>query len=476
MKKLLFIILLLPLFTKATNYYFSASGNNSNSGTSTGSPWLSLSKMASALNAGTIHANDSIFFNRGDIFGGAITITTGAPDHIYIGAYGTGAKPTFVYSGAGSTPDSRLLMWLKGVQYYTFENILLTDTNHVNDKKTGALCGFAMYLGDSGSDSVYHIIVQNCDFSYVGMGVIWCGSFNKITHCTFTNFKNLNGGGSQSDYGATAVTIFGNDNEFSYNYVTGAWAQSLAFGYNGNVAEIFGNCSRNKILFNYCYDDGGISEFGGAGSDQANDNLYVGNIVIDCGAFAYFTGSQVQVNNFQVYNNVQVETVNSRFSGSNCGHGLPDSATISSGGVLNCDTRSFGYSSSSSSTVYVLQNNIFQLSSGMDVLQSGTGTKSPHDYNCYKLSNGSVLNGTANTHDITTSGTIFTTTTGNESTWNYHLATGSPCIGTGLNVSPWFLDVEGNPFTNNMGAYGIASPNKITFPVKINGTLYTNYH
>lgn len=442
-------------------YYFSDTGSDSNNGTSTSTPFLTLGKMQTILNNGTVKSNDIILFNRNDTFAGSVHVTTAANNSIYIGAYGTGIKPTLLYSGSGPTADSRYTFFFTGVSGYTFENLNFSDSNHVNDKKTPALCGFAMYLGDSGSDSVFNMMVRYCDFSYVGMGVVFCGSFNTVTHCNMSDFKDLNGGGSPSDYGATSLTVFGNDNELSYCNITGAWAQSLAFGYNGNLVELYGDCSRNKILYNYSYDNGGISEFGGNGSAVATDNIYVGNLVIDCGAFAYATTGQVQIGNFTVYNNVQIETVNSRFSGPNCGHGLPDSATIP---TINCDTRSFGYSSTPSATsVFILQNNIFQLSSGMDVCQ--TGSKTVHTYNAYKLSNGSVSNVTLTGTEFNTSATIFKSTTGNEAFWDYHLAPGSPCLGTGLTILAYPNDVEGNPFANNIGAFGNQRPtNQVIIP------------
>ncbi len=72
-------------------YYFSAAGNNSNSGTSSASPWLTLSKLTGlALKPG-----DQILLRRGDTFAGGITLlqsgTSSSP--IVIDAYGTGAKP-----------------------------------------------------------------------------------------------------------------------------------------------------------------------------------------------------------------------------------------------------------------------------------------------------------------------------------------------------------------------------------------------
>ena len=77
----------------ATTYYFSTSGNDANNGTSTATPWQTLSKFNSIITARV--AGDVILFKRGDTFYGSITInkagSSGNP--ITLGAYGTGANP-----------------------------------------------------------------------------------------------------------------------------------------------------------------------------------------------------------------------------------------------------------------------------------------------------------------------------------------------------------------------------------------------
>jgi hypothetical protein len=77
---------------RATTYYDSATGSDSNSGTDTGHPWLTISKV----NGATFSAGDSILFNRGNVwYGTALTVpssgSSGSP--ITFGAYGSGANP-----------------------------------------------------------------------------------------------------------------------------------------------------------------------------------------------------------------------------------------------------------------------------------------------------------------------------------------------------------------------------------------------
>lgn len=90
---LLFIIFLLfsSIVGNATIYYVSASGNDSNPGTSSGQPWKSLAKV----NNFSPKPGDQILFNRGDEWIGTITVSASGSsgNPVTYGAYGTGSKP-----------------------------------------------------------------------------------------------------------------------------------------------------------------------------------------------------------------------------------------------------------------------------------------------------------------------------------------------------------------------------------------------
>lgn len=97
MRNLLFIfILALNIKASATNYYFSSTGNDANSGISTSSPYKTITK----LNTLNLVAGDSVFFKCGDIFRGQINITASgnSTSSIVFTSYGNGAKP--IISGA----------------------------------------------------------------------------------------------------------------------------------------------------------------------------------------------------------------------------------------------------------------------------------------------------------------------------------------------------------------------------------------
>jgi len=77
----------------ATNYYISATGDDTADGLTTATPWLSIDKLNIVFSS--IPAGSNIYFNRGDTFYGSIIIsksgTSGSP--ITLSAYGTGEKP-----------------------------------------------------------------------------------------------------------------------------------------------------------------------------------------------------------------------------------------------------------------------------------------------------------------------------------------------------------------------------------------------
>ncbi len=89
-------LLLLFSFTKifATDYYISNSGNNINNGTSSSTPWQTLTRLSAALATGNIIvANDQVLFRKGDTFRGTINFNHWNNSGITFDSYGTGALP-----------------------------------------------------------------------------------------------------------------------------------------------------------------------------------------------------------------------------------------------------------------------------------------------------------------------------------------------------------------------------------------------
>jgi hypothetical protein len=81
------IFLLCFIAGKATNYYVdSTGGNDTNTGTSAAFAWQTLTKVNSA----TYASGDVIYFKRGNVFPGTITVNRNT---VSFGLYGTGAAP-----------------------------------------------------------------------------------------------------------------------------------------------------------------------------------------------------------------------------------------------------------------------------------------------------------------------------------------------------------------------------------------------
>lgn len=81
-----------------TTYYVSASGSDSNNGTSSGTPFQSLAKV----NSLALRAGDQVLFRRGDTFRGTLLVrrSGSATQPIVFDAYGSGSKPVI----SGSVP------------------------------------------------------------------------------------------------------------------------------------------------------------------------------------------------------------------------------------------------------------------------------------------------------------------------------------------------------------------------------------
>ena len=432
----------------ATNYYVSNTGSDANNGTSTATPWQTLSRVKTAGNNGTILAGDNIYFKKGDNFIGgmywstlfgntAVSGTAGNP--ITFSSYGTGAKPIFQV-----TPNANLgvsMLSFVGVNYITIDGFNITDLSFpLGDKVNKAYCGNGLELGSYNQIKSNNCIVKNCTFSNIGAPVVIIGNFNTVDSCSMTDLKNivntLGTAGQPNtfidDYGANGITITGNDNTVTHSYFSGNWASSYDFGYNGGAFEMFDSCSRNKFLYNTITDCGGVAEFGAAVVNAiATDNLYAYNKIINCGLINWcnLTGSYTtNVNNTQYFNNVIIENILSRFSGPNNGAGVTTNppATL----------QSFSYNGAPSTTVYNLKNNIFQLSSGINVLSTYAVPKTTHANNIYKLSNGGVTNFTPGASEVITSAILFANTTNTDATiWDFNMIAGSPGIGFGQSVS-----------------------------------------
>jgi hypothetical protein len=157
-------------------FYVSATGSDSNSGTSPGSPWQTVTKV----NGFTFLPGDRVLFNGGDNFSG-VTLTPGqsgtqaAP--ITFGSYGNGRATITM------TTNDAVFIWNKS--WITIQDLILVGSS--------AGTAFSAHLGidlfsDSGAKST-GIIVANCDASQYqhGLGIGAAATASGWSNVTVTN-------------------------------------------------------------------------------------------------------------------------------------------------------------------------------------------------------------------------------------------------------------------------------------------------
>lgn len=203
----------IPLTAKATDYYVSNSGNDSNNGTSTGTPFLTLAKAITTIN--TMSAGDNIYFNRGDEWDeAAATSNIGAScaaawDSCVIGYYGTGAKPMI-----HQAVDNGTLFYLNGVDGWTIENLQI----HCWTRGTDQTWPILSYLGGSSQGSHYikvdSVDFTNCSHGFYSQGADVAGAGQNVNMMVSNNtFTDIAAAGVFGDGGHFSV----DNNTFTRN-------------------------------------------------------------------------------------------------------------------------------------------------------------------------------------------------------------------------------------------------------------------
>lgn len=443
-------------------YYVSSSymGATSNGGQTT--PWKTISQVNSNMNI--FQPGDSILFKKGDTFTGRLNITKvgAAGNPITFGTYGSGAKPIFQQAGGEAIQVGAYNATLNG--YITIDGFNITDlTFDVNDKASKAPCEQGIRIGYYQDYKKRNIIIRNCNFSNIGGAVVINGNNCLVENCIITNMKNVESTysttfpGNDNDYGANPFTINGDDNIIQDNYISGGWAESEDYGWNGGAFEMFDSCSRNIIRRNTIVDCGGIAEFGAFADDATSvDNLFAYNKILNCGNLSWinFSGTfTITATNVQYFNNVIVETSVSRFSGAtianggNLGRGVVTPRVLAK---ISAEPDLLAFSSGSpATTIYNLKNNIFILQTGQKIARSSTvASKTSHTNNIYQFTNGSSTNYTLHGSELASNTPLFVSQVGtNPELWDLHLHNSSPAIDFGVNVSV-SPDLDGVTVTN----------------------------
>ncbi len=410
MKKILILLLTWPLLTNATNFYVSQGAPGTNSGT-LANPWNSWASVNQSL----LQPGDFLYVECGKKYtSGQITWSRSG---VTITSYGSGAKPLFW--GNGSTRP--YLFYFNNASNNVLKNIQIVDTTiSATDRSILSKIQRAITFDGNSNNN----IVDSCYFDRVGLAVYFNSGSNTFRNSEVTNGRmivNTDQGfqpGNDDDYGANAFVISSSGNTFTGNYVHDCWANSFDYNYDGGN-DLYcpsGTCGNNIISYNTFYDSNGVLEFTG----NSPGNIITYNKFIQCESNMYFQRAASYNYSGNVFaNNICIETTLGRLAEQRL---IGRSGTLAAGSLL----------------VY---NNIFNLSSGVDVASGDVGIT--HDNNIYKVSNGSVAGWTLTGSELSTSATLFTSTTGNPLTWNYYLSPSSPARNFGKSLG-YTRDFAGN--------------------------------
>lgn len=426
-KQIVFSLLIsvVGTFSYATNYYVDPSSTSATANGSINYPWKTITQV----NSGTalLSPGDTVFFKRGQVYSGRLTINrsgSSAAPIVYTN-YGTGELPEF----NNAVSD---IINIYNKQYIVIDGFKIIDRSiSETDHTVQAKISYAINVENSP-----YCTIKNCDISRVGVGISVTGSSN-YTNIIGNYMHNMRmvrntptSVNPDDDYGANPMVIGTSNNIISKNRFEECWALSYDYGYDGGAVEFFGaNMNNNKVIYNTAINCNGFIEIGSHVNGIAENNIIAYNKIINCGIIGvYQNGSTftVAVKNLQYYNNTIIETIKQYSKPSvlfwMAGTGTPGMVTV--------------------------KNNIFWLSSGVNVASSKFNSgQMIHTNNIYRMSTG-ILGMTLNSSEIlSNNASIFTNTTGDVANWNLQLPTGSLAINFGTTVGI-DKDFSGNSITD----------------------------
>jgi hypothetical protein len=426
-------------------------------GTSDGSinaPWKTLSTVSTNFRNKTIKPGDTVFFKRGEQFLTTDVLTLTASSGlstrpITFSAYGSGDKP--IITGPGSRKDHIIVV--RDCSYLVFDNLNFTDpTMDPTDRSIEANYVTGIRLEISRSSHQEGVVVKNCDFSLIGIGVtIQEGTrYNTVDNCVFTNLRLARNTPTtvnpDDDYGANAINIQSYNNVVTNCLASGCFAPSYDYGWDGGGVEFFSSgdpVENNFVAYNTFYDNNGSFEHGGGGSaprQPIRNNVFAYNKIINCGSLFYINNGgtfAIEASNLQFYNNVIIQTANKR-----------DQRDATPGSIMSSRVKS-----TIAGTV-VLKNNIFfSINGSVRVARPDRfdETNMTISNNVFTLQNGSTMNFPTSSTDIFSTGSYtpywVDTTDPNPLNWNLNPLANSILINSGVDVGQT-RDFAGNPVSN----------------------------
>lgn len=433
----------------ANNYYVDPLSNSNLSNGSLISPWKTIAQV----NSGTtkLYPGDTVFFRKNRTYTGRLYITRSGniSSPIVYTSYGEGNMPEFdnVYSN---------IININARQYIIIDGIKIIDKSiNPTDHTIEAKISYAININNSPNCTI-----RNCDISLVGIGInTTAGSDNTtITGNYIHNLRMVRNTpiaiNPNDDFGANPIVLGSSNNTISKNRLEECWAKSYDYGYDGGAIEFFGNnMNYNKIMYNTAINCNGFIEIGSSSNGIAQDNIIAYNKIINCGIIGVYQngkGFTTTIKNIQYYNNTIVET----------------SKKYSKPGAM------FWMAGTGSAGMVVLKNNIFWLSSGVNLAdEKFNAGQMIHLHNIYRMEKGIIGITIDKTERLSTKDLHFANTNEDPAVWDYSLLPNSTAIDIGINIG-YERDFNDNTIVSSPDAgileFNSTGSNLETKPLSVN--------
>lgn len=302
-----------PAPCSGTNYYVSNSGNNSNNGTSTSTPWQTIAKVNTGP-GGLFQGGNCINFNGAQTFTGNLTLASGGnvgtitpANPIVIQSYGTGRATLQATTGGG---DEDAAVRITDINSFTFRNLIVRPGSSpprwcvdINGSSGGVVTGIDVGGCTALTLAVGHysvdILIRSSNAVTVSNNTV-----SGIAGVTSKDDTGINADGMSAAYSIIGNTIL------NIGGRTGADGGANGTSGNGITTNNNGN-SLGTVAFNLIHDTG------------ANTNNCGG----PSGILAYNMGN-LTVSSNEVYN---IRPLNNTYPGLGCDW---DGIDLD-GGVLN---------------------------------------------------------------------------------------------------------------------------------------------
>ncbi|MEV4224322.1 MULTISPECIES: right-handed parallel beta-helix repeat-containing protein [unclassified Nonomuraea] len=239
-----------------TTYYVdSKAGDDSAAGTSESAAWKSLD----AVNATSLQPGDTVAIRRGSTFSGSLTLT----------ASGTAAGPITV-KAYGKGPLAR-------ISGRDADCVVISGNHWKVSGLRASGCRWAGFRVEGDHNTLSGV---EADRNIAGAVIAPTGARNTVRDSTFTanNRMSIADKGGDNDSGAFGILLNGDDNLVTGNTITGSYAKSPDYGYDGAAIEVFGG-NRNRVTHNRAHDNNTFSELGAKKGDTATGNVIAFNVV-----------------------------------------------------------------------------------------------------------------------------------------------------------------------------------------------------